>query len=134
MPIGSINRHRWAISAVAVAVLAAVAVALFTYESGLPSDMADGTYSNDCCGTVELRGGHMIANGADLVSYTVQEDDQGPYILPRSFVGTQDSGIVLDGARPVRKLRLDRVPNPTRISIPGLWGPDSFVRTARRAP
>jgi hypothetical protein len=132
--IGSVNRHRWAISAVALVAVMAAGAALLVYGSGLPSHMADGTYSSDCCGAVELRGGHMLANGVDLVSYTVQEDDQGPYILPGSFVGTEDGGIVLDGGKRVLKLRLDRIPNPTRISIPGLWGPERFVRSARRAP
>lgn len=133
MPIGFINRHRRAISAVAVAAVAAIAVMFFTQEPGLPSELADGAYANDCCGIVELRGGRMIANGGNLVSYIVQEDEQGPYVLPGSFVGAQYGGIMLVGARPVVKLRLDRLPNPTRISIPGLWAPVSFARTRRRA-
>jgi hypothetical protein len=130
--IGFVNRYRWASAGVAVAVLIAAGIAIFTYESGLPSDIADGFYSNDCCGTLELRGGHMIANGVELVNYTVQQDDQGPYILPRSFIGTEDGGFVLDGDRRVRKLRLNALPSPNRISLPGLWRPDIFERTQRR--
>ena len=134
MPIGFIKRHPWAISAMFAAALAALAITLFTHRSGLPSDLADGTYANDCCGIVELRDGRMIANGGDLVGYSVQRDEHGPYILPRSFVGAEDGGVLMDGHRPVVELRLDRLPNPTRISIPGLGGPENFVRTARRAP
>lgn len=116
----------------ALVAVTAIGAALLAYRSGLPSDMADGTYASECC-IVELRGGDLVANGVDLVRYSVQQDDQGPYILPGTFVGTEDGGIVLDGGRRVNKLRLDRLPNPTRISIPGLWGPERFVRTARRA-
>jgi len=132
MSIGFANRHRWAIGGGAVAALTAAGVALLTYESALPSDIADGIYSNDCCGSVELRSGQLIANGVELVGYTVQQDEQGPYIRPRTFVGTQDEGIVLDGGRRVVKLRLNTLPGPTRISLPGLWGTDSFERTGQR--
>lgn len=133
MEIGSINQHRLATSAVALVAVIVAGLALLTYLSGLRSDLADGSYANDDFGIVELRGGRMIANGVDLVGYTVQEDDQGPYILPRSFVGAENGGIFLDGATRVRKLRLDRLPNPTQISIPGLRSSERFVRTARRA-
>jgi len=133
MFIGFVKRQRWAISGVAVPALTAAAIALFVYyESGLPSDSADGIYSNDCCGTVELRRGHLIANGVELVSYTVQQDDQGPYILPRTYVGAESGGIVLDGGRRVLKLRLNALPGPNRISIPAPRGSDSFERTERR--
>jgi len=132
MPMAWMNRHRWVIAAMALAALAAMGLTLVVREPGLSSDLANGTYSNDCCGTIELRDGQMTANGANWVSYTVQRDEQGPYILPRTFVGTLDRGIVLDGSRPVMKLRLDALPNPTRIEVPGLWGPDSFGRTAHR--
>lgn len=134
MPMAWMNRPRWVIAAVALAALTATGLTLFVREPGLSSDLANGTYSNDCCGTIELRDGQMTANGANWVSYAIEQDEQGPYILPRTFVGTQDRGIVLDGSRPVLKLRLDTLPNPTRIEVPGLWGPDSFVRTERSIP
>jgi hypothetical protein len=130
--IGFVKRHRWAIAGATAAALTAAGFALFTYESTLPSDIADGFYSNDCCGTVELRGGHLIANGVELVRYTVQQDEQGPYILPWIFVGTEDGGFIVDGGKRVLKLRLNALPSPSRISLPGLWHPDSFERTQRR--
>jgi len=133
MSVGFVNRNRWAISGVAVAAPNSTPVALLFGRSALPSDIADGYYSNDCCGTVELRGGRLIANGVELVRYTVGQDDQGPYILPRTFVGTQDTGIIMDGAQPVLKLRLNALPSPSRISLPGLRHPDNFERTVRLA-
>lgn len=132
-PLSFVSRHRWMISGATVVALTAAGFILLTREWAPPSDLANGIYSNDCCGTVELRDGNLIANGVELVSYTVQQDDLGPYLLTRTFVGTEDRGIVLDGGRPVLKLRLDRLPNPTRVSLPGLWGADIFVRVERGA-
>ena len=130
---GIMTRRGWMIWSAALAALSATAIALFYYyESGLPSHSADGFYSNDCCGTIELRGGHLLVNGIELVSYSVQRDDQGPYILPRAFVGAESGGVVLDGGRRVMKLRLNVLPNPNRIAIPSPRGPDSFERTMQR--
>ena len=100
--------------------------------SGLSPELANGNFSNDCCGTIELRDGHMTANGARWISYRIEVDEQGPYLLPGRFVGTQDRGIVLDGGRPVVKLRLDRLPGPTRLQVPGVWGPDIFLSRDRQ--
>lgn len=128
------NRHRWSMMGVALAVAIAVAAIIFQApSSGLSLELANGNYSSDCCGTIELRDGQMTANGANWVRYTIERDDRGPYLLPGRFVGTQGGGIVLDGGRPVVKLRLDRLPSPTRMLVPGIWGPDSFVRNDRRA-
>lgn len=117
---------------VALAATAVAAVCFHAPESGFASELANGHYSSDCCGTIELRDGQMIANGASWGGYTIESDDQGPYLLPGRFVGAQDGGIVLDGGRSVLKLRLDRLPHPTGIEVPGVSGPNRFVRVERR--
>ncbi|MFD1950309.1 hypothetical protein ACFSGX_05970 [Sphingomonas arantia] len=93
----------------------------------------NGTFSNDCCGTFELSDGKMILNGETSVRYTVAADANGPYILPRIDVGTMpDHGFAVDGSRSVRKLRLDRLPGPTRITLYEGIIPYVFTRKAPR--
>jgi hypothetical protein len=97
----------------------------------LPFDVADGRYVSDCCGSVELRDGEMIANGRRWVSYVVMEDERGPYILPDTYVGTSDDGIELDGSRPVRRLRLDALPGLNSMEMPRAGG---TIRLRRLPP
>ena len=92
-----------------------------------------GTFANDCCGTFELSDGKMVLNGVRTVRYTVASDAVGPYILPRTDVGTMpDHGFAVDGSRSIRKLRLDRLPGPTRITLYEGLIPYVFIRKATR--
>ena len=129
-----VHRFRWRIAGISLAVIAMATIALDPPGSGLSSELANGHYSSDCCGKIELRDGQMTANGANWVSYMIERDERGPYLLPGYYVGTQDRGIVLDGSRQVVKLRLDRLPSPTRVDVPGLRGWNRFVRTERGKP
>lgn len=77
-----------------------------------------GLFANDCCGTVKLADGEMLLNDQQIVSYSVVRDADGPYILPRFDVGiVADQGLDVDGTRSVRKLRLDRLPAPTKLTL-----------------
>ncbi|WP_445191866.1 hypothetical protein ACT009_15015 [Sphingomonas sp. Tas61C01] len=77
-----------------------------------------GLFANDCCGTVKLADGEMLLNDQQTISYTVARDADAPYILPRFDVGiVADQGLDVDGTRSVRKLRLDRLPAPTRLTL-----------------
>ncbi len=130
-------RRRWLLpvaAAIAFAALAAGMALFLTREPRLASGAADGSYRSDCCGTIELRDGQMIANEVRWAHYVVQVDETGPFLLPDRWVGTFDNGIVLDGSRPVEKLPLDAIPNPNRISFPGMRDPSIFVRRAPRRP
>lgn len=123
------NRWWWIGGA---AVLAVVALGLGTLGPGdpsLPPDRADGAYVNYCCGTIELSGGRMVLQGGRSVAYDVKVDDTGPYVLPRAYVGTwEDRGFEVDGTRSAEKLRLDKVPEPTRIDLPAARGSYRFER------
>jgi hypothetical protein len=93
----------------------------------------NGTFANDCCGAFELSNGKMVLNGQRTVRYMVAADAAGPYILPRTDVGTMpDHGFAVDGTRSVRKLRLDRLPNPTRVTLYEGLIPYIFKRQASR--
>jgi hypothetical protein len=77
-----------------------------------------GLFANDCCGTVKLADGEMLLNNQQTISYSVTRDADGPYILPRFDVGiVADQGLDVDGTRSVRKLRLDRLPAPTTLTL-----------------
>lgn len=89
----------------------------------------NGTFANDCCGTVTLVDGKMLLNDQQSVRYTVAEDAKGPYILPRTFVGVVlYEGFAVDGTRSTVKLRLDRLPGPTRIVLYEGLRPYVFTR------
>jgi hypothetical protein len=80
--------------------------------------LENGVFTHDCCGTLELRDGAMILNSKQTVRYDVGRDARGPYILPRTYVGPfEDTGFEVDGSRAATKLRLDRLPQPTRILL-----------------
>lgn len=89
----------------------------------------NGTFANDCCGTVQLADGKMVLNDSATVRYDVERDAEGPYLQPRSYVGVrQYEGFDVDGTRKVVKLRLDKLPNPERIVMYEGRGAFAFTR------
>ncbi len=93
----------------------------------------NGTFANDCCGTVELSAGRMLLNGRQTIRYGVARDQRGPFVLPRFYVGVVPyEGLDVDGTRSVARLRLDRLPVPTRITLYEGLKPYVFTRQAQR--
>jgi hypothetical protein len=91
----------------------------------------NGTFANDCCGTIKLSDGKMLLNNQQTLRYTVAKDAKGPYILPYTYVGVvRDEGFEMDGSRSTIKLRLDRLPWPTRIVLYDGLRPYIFTRHA----
>ena len=118
----------------ALIILAAGAAVFYLREPGFPADAADGVYHNDCCGPVILRDGRMLLGASKSVDYEVGADEAGPYILPKTFVGTwEDQGFELDGSRAPLKLRLDILPRPTGLELPAATGSRRFVRKTSTA-
>ncbi len=103
-----------------VAALAVAIVAAFLLMRGPPpSSGEEGTFENDCCGTVTLAQGRLSVNGSHTVRYDVGRDADGPYLLPRTYVGVvEDQGFEIDGSQAAVKLRLDRLPGPHTIQLP----------------
>lgn len=125
---------RW-IGAAFVALAAAGLGLFFFLPSKSPALSANGVYENDCCGEVSLKDGRMVLNDKKFVTYVVGRDEAGPYILPKTYVGTwEDRGFEIDGSRPPIKLRLDRLPKPARIEIPAARGSYRFERKTWRNP
>jgi hypothetical protein len=123
-----VTRSRWILAAAALAA-AALALFLLLREPRLRLADADGAYWHDCCGTLELRGGELVLEGRKKVAYALEEDEQGVFVLPATFVGTwEDRGFEVDGTRPPVPLRLDKFPKPERIVLPAPRGSYSFRR------
>jgi len=104
---------------VAIAAWLAFAISIFTVPMDaprLPLSAADGTYASDCCGKLLLQNGHMTIAGQE-VSYVIESDKQGPYVLPPFYVGATASGIVVNRDRYPLKLRLNDESHPTEIEL-----------------
>lgn len=123
--------RRWitfAIIAVGVVLIAGLAILL---PDAAVRNGENGTFANDYCGTITLTDGEILLNGQRKVRYTVAKDAEGPYILPRVYVGAvPDIGFDVDGTRSILKLRLDRLPVPTRIVLHEGLTPYVFTRHA----
>lgn len=120
---------RWVIFgiiAVGLLLIASLAILLPNPAAGKGEN---GTFINDYCGTITLTDGEMLLNGQRKIRYTVAQDADGPYILPRVYVGAvPDIGFDVDGTRSILKLRLDRLPAPTRIVLHEGLTPYTFNR------
>jgi hypothetical protein len=125
---------RWTGLATAGAVLVLLFL-LFLSRQAVPAGRENGIFENDCCGTLVLRDGGMILNGKQTVPYIVGRDVRGPYILPRTYVGAlEDIGFEVDGTQPSIRLRLDRLPQPSRILLYSGARPFAFKRKVELAP
>ena len=123
--------QRWNIVGVALAGTAASLCFLILLHQPAVKAGENGTFANDCCGTIKLADGKMLLNDQQIVRYAVKRDAAGPYILPYSYVGlVPDEGFDLDGTRSILKLRFDRLPAPTRIELYSGSTPYRFTRRA----
>jgi len=94
----------------------------------LPLDAANGVYANDCCGTIVLRDGVMSFGNQEL-TYVIEKDKQGAYILPQRYVGIYPGqGLQIERSRNVLKLSLDDEEHPQTITILGSDGVYLFTR------
>ncbi len=90
----------------------------WAFPPRLPIGTADGTYANPCCGSIRLHNGQMIFGRGQIVSYVVEHDKVGRYVLPTSYVGVW-SGKAVQANRSANplKLRLDDATRPTTIEL-----------------
>ena len=127
------TRWNW----ITVGLIGAVTVALLCFLIWLrePAVKAgeDGTFANDCCGTIKLADGKMLLNDQQIVRYTVARDGAGPYLLPHAYVGVVPyEGFDVDGTRSILKLRFDKLPAPTSIELYDGSKPFRFTRPTSR--
>lgn len=114
----NVGFKKWTLAAgMATAVLTTLFVSLKPPSS---SGFENGSFVNDCCGSLRLHDGEMMLNDKVAARYTVGRDARGAYVLPRTYVGSLEGiGFEIDGARRATKMRLDRIPDPTNILVQG---------------
>jgi len=123
--------RRWIIWGMVAAVIVVVVLLFVLSNAPVVKAGEDGTFANDCCGTVKLSDGKMLLNDQRTVGYSVGRDAKGPYILPDTYVGVVlDEGFAVDGTTSAIKLRLDRLPGPTSIVVFEGLRPYVFTRHA----
>jgi hypothetical protein len=101
---------------VVTVVLAAWAYIALTGEPRLPINIANGAYSNRCCGTVIFANGVMTV-ADQRVSYVVEEDKVGPYVLPKEYVGASNGRVIVRSGSFPSKLRLDDPAHPQQVEL-----------------
>ena len=90
----------------------------WVFPPRLPVGTADGTYANPCCGSIRLHNGQMVFDRGQTVSYVVEHDKVGRYVLPSSYVGVwSGKAVQVDRSANPLKLRLDDATRPTRIEL-----------------
>lgn len=101
---------------VLIVVVCAWAFIALTDEPRLQLGIANGSYSNRCCGTVTFANGVMsVAN--QRVSYVVERDKVGRYVLPSAYVGATETGFVIRSNAHALKLRLDDSTLPQHVLL-----------------
>ena len=103
--------------AIVLAVIGGWSYILLVPMPQLPIGIANGSYANKCCGTIQLKNGEMSVGG-QLVSYVVERDKMGPYVLPSAYVGVSDGKTLeVDRRKYVLKIRLDDSVQPTQFQL-----------------
>ncbi|KQN09708.1 hypothetical protein ASE85_01810 [Sphingobium sp. Leaf26] len=94
-----------------------------------PIGSANGTYASACCGSLKLENGQMFLR-KQQVSYVVEHDKVGRYVLPAAYVGVSDADRVsIDRAKSALKLRLDDSSTPMTIELSGRLRTVKFRRS-----
>ena len=115
---------------IAIVASCLMAYILVTDPPRLPISAADGTYFDPCCGIITLKhGGMMIKN--QHISYLIESDKGGPYVLPRVYVGASPTGFVVKTDAYPLKLRLDDNSNPQQLELFDV-GPKGALYTFKR--
>ncbi len=93
-----------------------------------PINEADGIYENPCCLSLALKSGTMQI-GKRYVSYVIESDKVGRYILPSQSIDVEPDGRLAIGDRqfPLKIYLGDGNPPPT-IEIPSNSRVDTFNR------
>ena len=99
-----------------IAVVCGLAYIALIGEPRLQIDVANGAYSNPCCGSVVLRNGIMTV-AHRRIGYVIERDKVGPYVLPTAYVGASNRGFVIKPSASALILRLDDPEHPQRLEL-----------------
>jgi hypothetical protein len=115
---------------IAIVASCLMAYILVTDAPRLPISAADGTYFDPCCGTFTLKQGRMLI-GNQRISYLIESDKAGAYVLPGVYVGASPTGFVIRTDAYPLKLRLDDTSNPRQVELLDT-GPTGALYTFKR--
>lgn len=115
---GFMNANKVVGITIVVTVLLAWAYIALSKDPRLPTSIANGRYSNDCCGTLVLHDGVMTV-ATQRVDYIIERDKAGPYVLPTAYVGVSARAIVVRSNAYPLKLRLDDPAHPNQLELFG---------------
>lgn len=111
------SARKWLSTALVLGIVVAWIVILSSSEPRLPAGSANGSYHNPCCGSVTLHNGEL-RSGNEAVSYVVERDKGGAYVLPEALVSVASNRLDIDRSAYPTKLRLDREHDPSTIEVP----------------
>ncbi|WP_448663872.1 hypothetical protein ACG3SL_04135 [Sphingomonas sp. CJ20] len=89
----------------------------WAFPPRLPIGTANGVFTSVCCGSISLRDGVMIIGNGQEVSYVVEHDKVGRYVLPEGFVGASNHRLIFNRDGNPSLLRLEGEPRPNRIAV-----------------
>ena len=118
----SLNRHVRNLKRLMIlgyAAWGAYAISLFAMPHSaqqLPLALANGSYANECCGRLILENGMMRVRTQE-VSYVIESDKEGSYVLPAFYVGAASGGYVVRRNGVPLKLRLDSQAHPAAVDL-----------------
>lgn len=92
----------------------------WAFPPRLPIGAANGIYANACCGSLRLRNGQLTFGNDQHVSYVVEHDKGGRYVLPSEYVGVTGGKLIIsDRSKYQMYLRLDDSAIPETIELDG---------------
>ncbi len=111
--------RNWIRFGIAIPAISAMLFIILSDPPRLPSNVANGTYSNPCCDSIELHNGQLAIKG-NYIQYVIETDKGGAYVLPAGYVGVLD-GMSVEFERSDRPLmlRLDDPEHPAKIELVG---------------
>lgn len=89
----------------------------WAFPPRLPIGTANGVFDSVCCGSMRLRDGVLTIGNGQEVTYVVEHDKVGRYVLPKGYVGASNRNLTFNRDGNPLKLRLDDDPRPTRIEL-----------------
>ncbi|MFM5884354.1 MAG: hypothetical protein ACKOQ3_03305 [Novosphingobium sp.] len=112
--------------------MAASALTLSTCEQpelNGPIGLANGTFTNDCCGDIVLSNGTMTVAG-QKIGYGIDQDKVNTFVMTEYYVGPSRNGFVIERGHYPLKMYLDTRHNPSEIRLISSDGTYSFRRVA----
>jgi hypothetical protein len=115
--IGRVNRTTILRAAGLAAIFLGMPLYWWAFPPLLPVGTANGTFTSQCCGSMNLRDGVLTLGDGQKVSYVVEHDNVGRFVLLKGYVGAAKRGLIFDRDGNPLYRRLDGETRPSRIEV-----------------